>query len=331
MKRSHHTNGSATCNNFPRILVTGGAGFIGSHLVERLIAEGYGSVTVLDNLQRGRVANLAAVEESVRFVQGDIRNRRTLATVMKDTNLVFHLAAQSNVIGAHQDVDYASSTNVVGTATVLEAARAAGVGRLVFTSSREVYGDPAELPVSETVSLRPKNAYGMSKVAGEMCCTMFAKPAFETVILRLANAYGPRDYGRVIPLFIENALSGRPLVLYGGKQILDFVHIDHVVDALMKAGFDKHVACPVNVGSGKGTTIAELAERILTILHSGSEIRWMPSRDMEVAQFVADTTNARKLLGLEHQDDSLHRLRELIAWAAQKSQPPRKVMTGVPV
>src|SRR5207249_9411922 len=85
-----------------------------------------------------------------------------------------------------------------------------------------------------TVSLRPKNAYGMSKVAGEMCCTMFAKPAFETVILRLANAYGPRDYGRVIPLFIENALSGRPLVLYGGKQILDFVHIDHVVDALMK-------------------------------------------------------------------------------------------------
>ena len=150
MKRSHRTNGPANCNNVPRILVTGGAGFIGSHLVERLIAEGYCSVTVLDNLQRGRVANLAAVEDSVRFVQGDIRNQRTLATVMKDTNLVFHLAAQSNVIGALQDVDYASSTNVVGTATVLQAARAAGVGRFVFTSSREVYGDPAELPVSET-------------------------------------------------------------------------------------------------------------------------------------------------------------------------------------
>jgi UDP-glucose 4-epimerase len=331
MKPSHRMNRLTDCSKATRILVTGGAGFIGSHLVERLIAEGYLSVTVLDNLKRGRVANLAAVKDSIRFVQGDIRNPRRLADVMKDTDLVFHLAAQSNVLGAVQDVDYASSTNVVGTATVLQAALAAGVRRLVFTSSREVYGDPAELPVSETASLLPKNAYGMSKVAGEMCCTMFARPALETVILRLANAYGPRDYGRVIPLFIENALSGRPLVLYGGEQILDFVHVDHVVDALMKAGFDKHVAGPVNVGSGKGTTIAELAERILALLPSDSEIRWMPSRGMEVTRFVADTTNARKLLGLEHQDDSLGRLPELIAWAAHKGIPAPRVMGGVAV
>ncbi len=206
------------------VLVTGGAGFIGSHLVGRLIRNGHKSITILDNLSRGRTENLAAAWDSIRFVKGDIRDQETVARLMKGIDLVFHLAAQSNVIGAIQDVDYSSSTNIVGTAVIMQAARAAGVRRLVFTSSREVYGDPSNLPVPETAPLIPKNAYGMSKVAGEMCCTMSAGQPPETAILRLANVYGSRDYGRVIPLFIESALDGRPVTIYGGNQILDFIH-----------------------------------------------------------------------------------------------------------
>jgi nucleoside-diphosphate-sugar epimerase len=308
--------------------VTGGAGFIGSHLVERLVWEGYDAVTVLDNLSRGHVANLAAVRKGVRFEKADIRDRITVASLMPNTGVVFHLAAQSNVIGAVHDVDYSSSTNVVGTATVLQAARAAGVRRVVFTSSREVYGDPAGLAVPESAPLCPKNPYGMSKVAGEMCCAMWAGRGLEIVILRLANVYGPRDHGRVIPLFVENALKGRPLVLYGGRQILDFVHVDHVVKALMRAGFGKHVACPVNVGSGKGTTVAELAERILKLANSDSRICWMPARDIEVTRFIADTTRARTLLQLEETGGGLERLPELIAATADRVPRARAAWGG---
>ena len=308
-------------DNGLRILVTGGAGYIGSHLVERLIRDGYNPITVLDNLSRGRTSNLAGGWGSIRFVKGDIRDENTVTKLMQNTDLVFHLAAQSNVIGAFQDVDYSSSTNIVGTAVVLQAARAAGVRRVVFTSSREVYGDPSRLPVSETAPLSPKNAYGMSKVAGEMCCTMSAGQSPETAILRLANVYGARDYGRVIPLFIESALNGLPLTIYGGNQILDFVHVGHVVDALMKAACGEHVAGPVNVGSGKGTTIVELAERILKLTNSRTKISWRPSRDMEVTRFVADTARGRRLLGLEHRDEPLSRLAELITWTAKEATP----------
>jgi UDP-glucose 4-epimerase len=303
--------------------VTGGAGFIGSHLVRRLVDDGYRSVLVLDNLSRGCTTNLAPVWESIRFVEADIRDRDALNSAVRNIDVLFHLAAQSNVIGAVQDVDYSSSTNIVGTAGLLQAARAAGVRRLVFTSSREVYGDPDALPVSETTPLSPKNAYGMSKVAGEMCCTMSTGSELKTVILRLANVYGANDRNRVIPLFIESALSGRPLILYGGTQVLDFVHVSHVVDGLMRAAFGEHVACPVNVGSGQGTTIAELARRILELTNSHSKIRWMPPRDMEVVRFVADTARARTLLGLEHGHDPLFRLAELIAWTAQENAGQR--------
>lgn len=318
-------------NNRIRILVTGGAGFIGSHLVQRLVSEGYPAVTVLDNLSRGRTSSLAGVWESIRFVEGDIRRDETVARLMEQADLVFHLAAQSNVIRALQDVDYSTSTNIVGTAAVVQAARASGVRRLVFTSSREVYGDPTNLPVGETAPLCPKNAYGMSKVAGEMCCFMSRGHALETVILRLANVYGPRDFDRVVPRFIESALAGRPLTVYGGQQILDFVHVDHVVDVLMKAGFGEHVDGPMNIGSGQGVTIAELAERILEISNSDSSICWKPSRDVEVSRFVAETAKAKKLLGFEHRHESLYRLPELVSWYAREARPEQKVMTGVAV
>jgi nucleoside-diphosphate-sugar epimerase len=297
-----------------RILVTGGAGFIGSHLVERLARDRAGEIVVMDNLRRGRTENLEVCRDRITFLQADIRDRDALGEAMRGCELVFHLAAQSNVIGAVQDVEYSFTSNVDGTFNVLLAGRAVGIKRIVFTSSREVYGDPKDLPVPETAPVAPKNAYGASKVAGEVYCRVLGEQSPETVILRLANVYGTRDRDRVIPIFVDNALRGEPLVLYGGKQILDLVWIDTVVDALLRAGFGDRIREPVNIGSGKGTPIADLARRVLETAKSASEIQVAPSREMEVARFTADITRAHELFGIEQPADPLSHLPKVVEW-----------------
>lgn len=297
-----------------RILVTGGAGFIGSHLVDRLVRDRVGSVVVLDNLHRGRREHLADSWEQITFIEGDIRDRAALGGAMKDCEVVFHLAAQSNVIGAVQDIEYSFSSNVVGTFNVLQIAREHGARRVVFTSSREVYGEPKDLPVPEAAPLNPKNAYGASKAAGELYCRVFAAYGLETVILRLANVYGTRDRDRVIPIFLENALTGEPLTLYGGKQVLDLVWIDVVVDALLKTACGDLIKEPANVGSGSGIAITELAQRVLQVTRSSSQISFAPGRDVEVSHFVADMSKAGLLLGLHPPGDSCAHLSDVAEW-----------------
>ena len=159
-----------------RILITGGAGFIGSHLVDRLALDPSNHLIVLDNLRRGRLANLEPMTDRVEFIQGDICDRSVVERAVQGVDLVYHLAAQSNVLGAVTDIDYSFRANVVGTFEVLKAAAEAGVRRLVFSSSREVYGDPQTLPVPESAPISPKNAYGASKAAGEMYCRAFSSP-----------------------------------------------------------------------------------------------------------------------------------------------------------
>jgi UDP-glucose 4-epimerase len=286
-----------------KILVTGGAGFIGRHLVEQLARSNTSHIVVLDNLHRACMP--ATLARGVEFREADIRDRTAVENVMHGCGVVFHLAAQSNVMGAVADADYAFSSNVAGTYHVLQAALKAGVKRLVFTSSREVYGDPKRIPVRETSPLRPKNAYGTSKAAGEAYCGLAAQEGLDTVILRLANVYGPGDRDRVIPLFAEAAAAGEPLTVFGEEKILDFVWIGTVVDALVKAGLGRSIRGPVNVGSGKGVTIAELARRIVRLSNSSSPVRILPERVQEVGRFVADITRGRRLLGLNEPEDSL--------------------------
>jgi UDP-glucose 4-epimerase len=291
-----------------RIAVTGGAGFIGSHLVDRLASDGAHDIVVIDNLHRGRIEGLP-LSSRVSFREVDIRNREALLEAIGGCEIVFHLAAQSNVLGAEAHLDYSFSTNVMGTFHVLTAAKSAGVGRVVFTSSREVYGDPQQMPVEETAPLLPKNAYGASKAAAEMYCRVLSG---NVTILRLANVYGPGDRGRVIPIFINNALRGEPLQLYGGEQVVDCIWVGVVVEALMRAGFGAWIGEPVNIGSGTGTTIRELATRIVETIGGRSQPVVMPVRDVEVTRFVASTARAQRLLGIRPPEDPLSHLGEVV-------------------
>ena len=168
----------------------------------------------------------------------------------------------------------------------------------MFTSSREVYGDAKALPVGESVAFHPQNMYGASKAAGEFYCRQFATEGLEVMVLRLANVYGPGDRDRVIPLFIELALSGQPLTIYGEGKILDFVWIGDVVTALITAA-SAPADHPINIGSGQGTTLPELAKRILEITGSASTIHQLPARSIEVNRFIADISAARRILAYD--------------------------------
>lgn len=278
-----------------RVLVTGGAGFIGRHLVAALLARG-DAVTVLDNLHRG---HREAVDERATFIEADIRDVAALDRALPGHELVYHLAAQSNVMGALQDGEYSFTTNVVGTFNVLRAAANAGAARLVFASSREVYGEPATLPVAEDAPLLARNPYGASKVAGEAYCRAWPGAArLACQVLRFANVYGPGDSGRVIPLWLARAAAGEDLDLYGGRQVLDFVWVETAVQALLAASHRPPTE-PINVGSGTGTPLRTLASAILQSVGSRSQLVARPGRDVEVSRFVADVTRMRTLLGVE--------------------------------
>jgi UDP-glucose 4-epimerase len=300
-----------------RVLITGGAGFIGSHLVDRLLTEPRPGepdyeIVVFDNLRRGRRAHLEPQLSAgrVRLIEGDIRDEAALSAAMQGVEVVFHLAAQANVIGSEADKDYAFTANVVGTYTLLKTAERAGARRVIFSSSREVYGDPETLPVGEDAPLAPKNAYGASKVAGEMYFRIAqARQVLETVIFRLANVYGPRDSERVIPLWLERARQGEDLLVYGGDQLIDFVWVGDVVEALARAARPDQpqlVGQTVNVGTGIGTPILELAQRILTLSGSQCKLRQVPARSVEVRRYVADTRRLADLLGLKPAPNLAH-------------------------
>ncbi|HWE63511.1 MAG TPA: SDR family NAD(P)-dependent oxidoreductase [Chloroflexota bacterium] len=290
-----------------KVLVTGGAGFIGAHLVQALAAAG-DEVIVLDNLHRGDRGKLVDAERdgAVHVIEGDIRDLAALRGAMSVCARVYHLAAQSNVLGAVADTDYSFTSNVVGTYNVLVAAREAKVERVVFTSSREAYGEVVDLPVAEDRPLNPKNAYGASKAAGEVYCRAFQNTyGLDVSVLRLANVYGPGDRDRVIPIWLDRARRNLDLELYGGEQVIDFVPVDLVVQALRRAGETALHGQPVNVGSGSPITLRELASRIQALPGVTSGLRILPARAVEVTRFVADVARMRALLGLEPPADPL--------------------------
>jgi UDP-glucose 4-epimerase len=280
-------------------------------LVLRLLERG-ADVVVLDNLKRSSDATAKKLERAgVRVVTDDIRDYDSVLAAAHGCETVFHLAAQSNVMGAIEDPNYSVTTNVLGTFNVLRASAEANVGQVVFTSSREVYGEATVLPVREDHPLLAKNPYGASKLAGEAYCRTFANTHKLAVrVVRLANVYGPGDSGRVIPLWLTAAQQGHDIKVYGGEQVIDFLWVGTAVDALLHAAAHE-LPGPVNIGSGRGTKIMELADRVLEVTKTRVKVLRTPAREIEVAKFVADVGVMRSL-GLAPEDDPLQHLAELV-------------------
>ncbi len=297
-----------------KTLITGAAGFIGSHLVDFLADRG-DELVLFDNLSHGRMENLTRHRQNPRieFILGDLRNEDQVILAMRGCEMVFHLGAQSNVVNATRDLDTTFYTNVVGTYHVLKAAHRQHIKCMVFSSSREVYGEPRHLPVDEDQPLLTTNAYGASKISAEMYCRIFRKDyGLPVVILRLTNVYGPRDRDRVIPIWIKQARACRPLPVFGGQQVLDFIWIEQVIQALISSSNHPELEEPINVGSGISTPILELAREILDLTNSTSELSLLPPRDSSVLRFVARVDRMRDQLGIHPPSGALEHLPDLL-------------------
>ena len=296
-------------------LVTGGAGFIGSHLVNRLLAVNGDTVRAFDNESRGKFPS--ACGPRLECIHGDIREASDLRRAMQNCDRVFHLAADATVMGCEHRPFDAHEVNATGTLTVLRVAKELGIRRVVIASSREVYGEASELPVSESTPMSPKNVYGATKAAAEADCARESS-GLQVVVLRLSNVYGPGDTDRVIPRFIGDAENNRPLTVYGGNQIVDFVGVHHVVEAFVRAGLHSCGLGTLNVASGKGTTILEAARRVIQLCHSHSTLQILASREAEVSRFVADVRKMEQELGVTVPPDPLKGLAALCRPIAQR-------------
>lgn len=291
-----------------RALVTGGAGFIGSNLVRRLLERG-DSVRVLDNFSTGSRANLAGLEPDVDVVEGDLRSYERAHAATRDVEIVFHLGALPSVPRSVQDPLTTNAVNVEGTLNVLLAARDRGVRRVVFASSSSVYGDGGPLPRLESARPEPVSPYAVSKLAAEGYCVSFSGAyALETVALRLFNVYGPyqrptSQYAAVVPRFIAALGAGQPVTIYGdGTQTRDFTYVsDALAAALLAADHQGPTPVVMNVAAGGSTSIGELADAIGALLDVPVGKEHRPARPDEVRHSSADVSKAGRLLGFEPQ------------------------------
>ncbi|MBC7248221.1 MAG: SDR family oxidoreductase [Actinobacteria bacterium] len=303
------------------VLVTGGAGFIGSNLALRLLEEG-ARVKVLDDLSTGRMENLEEAKDDIEFIRGDIRDEGLLERTLKGVEVVFHQAALPSVPRSIEDPLTTHQVNTTGTLTLLLAAREAGVRRVVYASSSSVYGDSPTLPKVEDMPPDPKSPYALSKYAGERYCQLFTRIyGLETVSLRYFNVFGPRQdptsqYAAVIPRFITGILSGKGITIYGdGKQTRDFTYVENAVQANLKAALAEGAAGEVfNVACGKSITVHELALFLMDELGREVPIEWAPPRPGEVRDSLASITKALNGLAYTPAFDVRQGLKKAVAW-----------------
>ncbi|AHG02299.1 UDP-glucose 4-epimerase (plasmid) [Halostagnicola larsenii XH-48] len=280
------------------VLVTGGAGFVGSHLVDALAADN--DVRVLDDFSSGHRANLP---DDVTVIEGDIRDPIALQQAARGVDLIFHEAALVSVTQSVDEPWTSNQTNLDATLLVLEQARQEDA-RVVLASSAAIYGHPAELPVSERTPPDPTSPYGIQKLAIDQYARLYDELyGLPTVVLRYFNVYGPRQqgpYSGVISTFLEQARSGAPLTIDGdGEQTRDFVHVNDVVRANLLAATTDRTGTAFNIGTGRSTTILELAKLVRGVTDSDSSIVHEPPRSGDVRHSRADISNARQHLEFE--------------------------------
>jgi UDP-glucose 4-epimerase len=293
------------CNGMKKdkVIVTGGAGFIGSHLSHRLADLGY-EVVMLDNLVRGRyqyIKNLVD-DGKATFVEGDIKNPSLLRKTFKDAKYVFHEAAVC-INYSLEHAEESIETNVNGSFNVFKAAAEAGAEKLIFASSASVYGNPVTLPMREDHSLSPITPYCVSKIAGEYFLRIFGPKGLKYNILRYFNVYGPRQnvdayYTSVIINFMKNSQENKPLVICGdGSQSMDFINIHDVVEANILAAQSDVRGEVFNVGSGTSTSVKQLAEATIKLFNKDLEIVYRKELNIIVRRRQADISKIKKLLG----------------------------------
>lgn len=285
-------------------LVTGGAGFIGSHIVDRLVSEGQ-TVRILDDLSTGSMGNIEHVLDHVEFIRGDVSDLETVRNSMAGVDYVFHEAAIASVAESVADPVGSNAVGITGTLNVLCAARDVGVRRVVYASSAAVYGNEPTLPKTETMPLDPMSPYAITKLTGEHYMRVFSELYdLETVALRYFNVYGIRqdpssEYSGVIAIFASAISGGRIPVVYGdGLQSRDFVYVGDVVEANMVACHVDGISGKVfNVGSGQSSTILDLIANLSSILGSGLSPVFGESRLGDVRHSLSDISKAGKMLG----------------------------------
>jgi nucleoside-diphosphate-sugar epimerase len=316
-----------------RYMVTGGAGFIGSHTVDELVKRGH-SVVVLDDLSSGKEDNLAEARNKITFMKGSITDLEAVRKAVHEAECVIHLAARTSVPRSMKDPIDTNRINVDGTLNVLVAARDAKVKRIVFAASSAVYGETPTLPKLESMAPAPISPYGVTKYAGELYLQTFGKCfGLENVALRYFNIFGPRQdpdspYSGVLARFAAAFLADTPPVVYGhGEQSRDFTYVDNAVQANLLASEAPNVSGKVfNIGTGMRYTLNRTLE--LLRAHSGKnvEAQYEPAREGDIRDSQADITQAREFLGYEPQTSFEEGLQRTFDWyrSTQQSKDPEK-------
>ena len=312
-----------------RVLITGGNGFIGSHLAELLLDQG-DDVTLFDTHFNSNTAHLSCTK-----IRGDVRHYSRIRQAVVGQDAVFHFAAVSRVAWGQLDPYTCWRTNQLGTLNVLEACRKAKTSPVLFyASSREVYGEPKYFPVDEAHPKAPLSVYGMTKLCAERACRSYADPSLsrpiKSVIFRFSNVYGSeRDLPeRVIPKFMRKALRGEDITLYGGEQVLDFTFIDDTIQGILRAyaasmdGGGHLLGQEFHFVTGRGVSVSDLAGMIIALTGSSAQIVLGPANNFDVRKFVGSPAKSHKLLGYKPKvtlEEGLKRLRDRTLSSAIKT------------
>ncbi len=317
-----------------RVLVTGGAGFIGSELVAQLAADG-AEVTIVDTLTNGRRENVdGLLGKRVALAVGDIRDRETLSRLMEGVDMVFHLACLGVRHSFHSPLEN-HEVNATGTLNLLLSAREKGIKRFVHVSSSEIYGPARSVPISEEHPAFPLQVYGASKLAGEGYARAFYESyRYPTVVIRPFNTYGPRshhegDSGEVIPKFLLRSLAGRPLIIFGdGTQTRDFTYVSDTAKGILLAGLrDKVVGETINVGSSYEISINDLAREVIAVTgRKDTRVQYDAPRPGDTPRLYAETTKMTELLDFKPQISLREGLMKLKDWYLGLSVSPEKLL-----
>ena len=303
-----------------RALVTGGAGFIGSHVVEALLRRG-DTVRVLDNFSTGKRENLKPLQKDVEVIEGDLREATAVKEAVKNVDFIFHLAAFISVPQSMSDPETCFAINVGGTVSLLEAARRAGVRKVVISSSTAVYGDTSVFPTTEETPLAPLSPYALSKQVDELYARLYTQTlGLPVTALRYYNVYGPRQrpdsaYAAVIPIFVRKMIAGEPIMIFGdGRQSRDFIFVKDVAQANLLAAEADGAGEAFNICTGRETNLLDLLEELSGLAPLSPKVLYEAPRPGDIYQSAGNPEKANHTLGFKAETSLAKGLVETVEW-----------------